>query len=514
MAKKAVDNKRSGTIGSANKNQSARPDSATPMRVEINRIRFYENNPRRSDNPEYDRIKASIRARGMDQPLIITARPGEDDFIVQAGGNTRLRILHELYEATSDERFYWAQCLYVPWEQESSVLLAHLRENELRGNLTFMDKAQAVFETKALIAQELNLEEISARRLATMLGERGYHLSYVVIALMGYAVWTLLPVMPMVLRAGLGKPQVEKIRALDSTARQVWDSRGLGDEAAYNEVFSALCRRCDGPDWDLDRLGHAIENEIAEAAEVSIQTIRMEMSGRLAGYEPALPGGYAEDEEPESPVLSSPDQVGGTNSNKEATSSEEGERDDPMPSESEVVDLSVEVPSEDAPVTAVGQTRLTDLKSLRGRAFALAGLLAQHHGIGDLIQPLPVKGLGFVVRDVPDPTLTDALDDAMRAQVSSVWWQLAACAEMTVAPLEELAPVLNSDTVLWRALEAGDMRMLFDRVWTADPGQQGYWLWRQLGVKDWQHFMNLMDNYRQLHEVAGAQNKPLWKTGR
>ncbi len=63
------------------------------LRVEITRIKCYERNPRRSKNPEFDRIKASILMNGMDQPLLITQRPGETDYIVQAGGNTRLQIL-------------------------------------------------------------------------------------------------------------------------------------------------------------------------------------------------------------------------------------------------------------------------------------------------------------------------------------------------------------------------------------------------------------------------------------
>jgi ParB family protein of integrating conjugative element (PFGI_1 class) len=116
------------------------------MQVEITRIKAYDRNPRRSDNPEYDRIKASIHADGMDQPLVITCRPGETDYVVHAGGNTRLRILQELYEETGDEAFYRVHCLYRPWNHESDVLLAHLRENDLRGGLSFIDKAQAVLD--------------------------------------------------------------------------------------------------------------------------------------------------------------------------------------------------------------------------------------------------------------------------------------------------------------------------------------------------------------------------------
>jgi len=134
--------------GSANTESSG----LEPMRIEISRIQPYERNPRRNKNPEYDRIRASIREAGMDQPLLITRRPGEDDFIVQGGGNTRLEILKELYTASQDQRFFWADCVFVEWESESTVLLAHLRENDLRGNLNFIERAQAVISIGNLLA--------------------------------------------------------------------------------------------------------------------------------------------------------------------------------------------------------------------------------------------------------------------------------------------------------------------------------------------------------------------------
>ena len=72
--------------------------------VDVACIRHYARNPRRQTNPEYQRIKASIRAEGLDQPLVITQEPGADDYVLHAGGNTRLRILKELYEETAEER--------------------------------------------------------------------------------------------------------------------------------------------------------------------------------------------------------------------------------------------------------------------------------------------------------------------------------------------------------------------------------------------------------------------------
>ncbi len=48
--------------------------------------------------------------------------------------------------------------VFRPWRRESDVLLAHLRENDLRGNLTFIDKARAVLDARQLIAAELECQ--------------------------------------------------------------------------------------------------------------------------------------------------------------------------------------------------------------------------------------------------------------------------------------------------------------------------------------------------------------------
>ena len=195
------------------------------LRVQITRIKCYERNPRRSKNPEFDRIKASILMSGMDQALLITQRPGETDYIVQAGGNTRLQILKELFEATGEERFLWVDCLFVEWDRESTVLMAHLRENELRGDLSFIDKARAVFDVKDIFTKELKVSSISHRELEVFLKEHGYSVSLGIISQMSYAVTVLLPLMPMILAAGLGKLQVQRIRDTERVGRQIWTLR-------------------------------------------------------------------------------------------------------------------------------------------------------------------------------------------------------------------------------------------------------------------------------------------------
>jgi len=152
----------------------------------------------------------------------------------------------------------------------------------------------------------------------------------------------------------------------------------------------------------------------------------------------------------------------------------------------------------------------TDLKSLRARAWTLASRLAQRNGFGDLVRALPGQGLGFLLTDVPDPALVEQLDEQALAQVSMIWWQLAAGCELTVAPIDLLLPALAEGSVLYRALEDQDAGLLFSSVWTLDPGHSGYRLWRCLDDKAWSDLLALMETYRALYRVAEAANQPLW----
>ena len=264
-------------------------DEATLLVLDVHRIQHYERNPRHGRNPEYDRIKDSIRSNGLDQPLVVTQRPGAVDYIVHAGGNTRLLILKELFDETDDVRFARVPCLFRPWSRESDVLLAHLRENDLRGSLTFIDKARAIHEAKQLLGEELGIKKVSQRRLETELGNAGYRISHALSCQMGYAVEKLLPLMPQALEAGMGKQQVLRIRALERAARIIWQQRCTSNDSEFDTVFAALCRRYDGPDWNTDILQGAIETEIAEEAETSIHTIRVALDAELKGREIVIP---------------------------------------------------------------------------------------------------------------------------------------------------------------------------------------------------------------------------------
>lgn len=134
------------------------------IELAVDDIRPYESNPRRADNARFAEIKESIRSSGIRSPLTVTRRPGEEHFIVEAGGNTRLLAIQQLWTETQDARFRKLGVLFRPWRCESHVLISHLIENELRGEMTFWDKATGVIALKARLEAEKGVA-LSLRQL-------------------------------------------------------------------------------------------------------------------------------------------------------------------------------------------------------------------------------------------------------------------------------------------------------------------------------------------------------------
>lgn len=256
------------------------PLTAQGMKLSVDRIDFYDRNPRHMRNAHYEEIKESIRSQGMQQPLVVTRRPGSERFMLRFGGNTRLSILRELFAETGDQRFQIVSCLFEPWTNETDVLVGHLIENETRGELSFIDKARAVRDAKLLIEAESH-EPVSKRQLAELLKGRGYRIQQPQISWYDYALDVLAEAIPTALESGIGNPQVRRLRQLDGAANIVWHRRQLGSLEIYRAVFGVALSSADGGDWDFERARRAVETALANRANVDTRLIVLELGTEL-----------------------------------------------------------------------------------------------------------------------------------------------------------------------------------------------------------------------------------------
>ncbi|MEA9976516.1 MULTISPECIES: ParB family protein [unclassified Pseudomonas] len=237
--------------------QLSDPVADTPMLIALDKLRPYEFNPRINRNPLFDQLKTSILNRGLDAPPPITRRPGEEFFIIRNGGNTRLAILNELWRETRDEQFLRIQCLFRPWPERGDIvaLTGHLAENDMHGELTFVERALSIERAKALYEQEA-AEPISQRELARRLAADGYPVSQPHISKMQDCVHFLLPAIPNLLYSGMGKPQIERLTNLRRTAAKSWAkySDSAANRIDFESLFSeVLASFDDGGEFKFDR---------------------------------------------------------------------------------------------------------------------------------------------------------------------------------------------------------------------------------------------------------------------
>jgi ParB family protein of integrating conjugative element (PFGI_1 class) len=273
------------------------PRTESQIELSIDEIRPYENNPRRSTNAKFDDIKESIRTSGLRSPLTVTRRPGESHFIVEAGGNTRLLALRQLWTETRDPRYRKLVVLFRPWRSESHVLTAHLIENEQRGEMTFWDKASGIVALKSRLeaeqARTLTLrpfeDALHAVGLSVNTATLGLHLFATerlrtlgesVADLSGLDVKTMQPRLNALKRYAQGRTSIAEDDLYANVFEPVF--RRIAEQYPHSGTFSvaATCEACEAA---LARhLGESVE-ALREALPIVGRSVKSDLSVSTTG---------------------------------------------------------------------------------------------------------------------------------------------------------------------------------------------------------------------------------------
>ncbi|MBW5818544.1 ParB family protein [Yersinia kristensenii] len=243
--------KRGHTPRATSNNVAILPVSEIPLNLTLAQLRPNPDNPRTSRNPKYEEIKASIRARGLDSIPKVTKDPEneEDVYIFSDGGNTRYSILMELWTETQDERFHHIQCIFKPWPGRLQCLIGHLAENDVRGDLLFIEKALGIAKVRSIYEKQLG-KTISQRELESLLRTDGYPITQSNISRMNYTVEYLYPYIPTLLNSGMGRPQIIQLIALRTTAQKSWEHFSINYDFTekFDDVFGQVCQDLDNPE--------------------------------------------------------------------------------------------------------------------------------------------------------------------------------------------------------------------------------------------------------------------------
>lgn len=228
-------------------------------------------NPRKSRNPRYDDIKASVRSQGLNSIPLVTRDPRlpEGMWTFSDGGNTRYAIMRELWNETGDPRFYRMTCVVKPWAGRFQCLTGHLVENETHGQLTFIDKALSVQDARQLLEDERG-KKVSLRELAVALAQHGLPVHYSSVSRMEDVIRHIYPWMPELLRSGFGGQELRKLIKLRSSAESVWEKfqaeKFVETKEDFTSVFGQCCRKFDSPDlWSLEMFTDELIGDLTEA---------------------------------------------------------------------------------------------------------------------------------------------------------------------------------------------------------------------------------------------------------
>ncbi|MCF8796311.1 ParB family protein [Xanthomonas campestris] len=259
------------------------PIADTPMVVTLDQLRPYDHDPRKKRNSAYDEIKASIRERGLDAAPAITRRPGDTYYIIRNGGNTRLAILRELWAETKDESFFRISCLFRPWPARGEIvaLTGHLAENELRGGLTFIERALGVEKAREFYEEESGAT-LSQSELARRLVADGYPVQQSHISRMADAVRYLLPAIPTVLYGGLGRHQVERLSVMRKACERTWEyyAKGRSLQLDFDNFFQEVLSQFDtqADEFAPQRVQDELIGQMSELLGVNYDVLALDLT--------------------------------------------------------------------------------------------------------------------------------------------------------------------------------------------------------------------------------------------
>ena len=499
------------------------PIVPTQLLLDVTQIRRYEQDPRQHANPQFEEIKASILAQGgINNPLTVTRRPGEEHYIIEAGGNTRLRALQELWEATGDERFHYTHVLFKPWESESQILTRHLIENELRGEMLFVDKARGLEALRRQWAAESGLDDLSRGEFHRRLKAAGFTISERAITRLRFTAQIAASLPEATADPSFGREVVDRVMALHGAARRFWADNALL-EAEFPAAWDRALTESDSPEFSLVALQHNLACILGEwvsgkdAGDISLeldcliyerrgeaQTETLPPSppvtastGTLAETE-AYPEDSAPDAQPESPSgwpgadygepeptpwLGDPDAAEPESTALGAVDPGKGHTDAPR--------------GEFGPGAIPSPIPVNDLKSLKARAYVLAQRIAQHYRMGPIIAPAPQTHFGFILTDFPD----NVDETPQHIPIAQVWWLLYGLChqeDIEAALLDRLAPADSEFRLVAPSLDPLELAgILLDKA----PPLNGAVFMRAISTiegRELQDIIDLMATYREL----------------
>ncbi|MDS9816471.1 hypothetical protein RMH71_30940, partial [Pseudomonas aeruginosa] len=174
-------------------------------------------------------------------------------------------------------------CLFRPWPSRGEVVMltGHLAENELRGGLTFIERALGVEKAREFYEQEGGTA-LSQSELARRLAADGFPVQQSHISRMNDAVQYLLPAIPTVLYGGLGRHQVERLSVMRKACMLAWERYAKGHPLVqdFDEFFQEVLSQFDvqADEFSAQRVQDELIGQMAEMLGVDYDVLALDMT--------------------------------------------------------------------------------------------------------------------------------------------------------------------------------------------------------------------------------------------
>ncbi len=519
----------------------------TLLCLPISEIQPYEKNPRRVENPNFSKIKESIAQSGLNQPLVVTQRPGHVKFIVYKGGNTRLRAITELFAETGDFRFRFIECSFVPWSgYESDAIIGHLLENEMRKSLCFIDKAYGI---KCAI-EHLHLESkenknLSIRAIHSILVARGYSIPLSTLSVMLFAAETVEPFLATDACVSMGRRSMEKLRKLQKAFIKACKEFELSNEQAKNLFIKGL-QDYSAPQWNYWLFRRSVEAKLSEHKATSVQDVSLRLNGYLNLSSKPLNETFEkvkdniEKEEKRqkfkiecTKMVHEVSVRPANTSKKEYTMHQNGASESFVP-----LTLGVNLPSisdvngaprDKNPVSRSKQQSVQitalnrELEELRKHAYRIASRIAKRHGFfvnpktkRSIIAETEDWGVGYLVIDYPPATERASTTEV--AHRDALWWLLLEYSDLqwAIKCARPFTAKVIGNTDLLNYIKTGDPKTIIlhakSKMQCTFPHLGLVSLChRRLSDDSWQDLDSLTDTYRSIQQLANNNNINLFR---
>ncbi len=522
-------------------------NSQALITLKADEIDTYDKNPRRAQNPQFAAIKQSILNNGMNQPLVVTKRPGSSRYMVYKGGNTRLAALRELYTETQQKKFNLVQCSFQPWSGfESDAIIGHLQENQIRKSLCFLDRAYGVKIALEYLSKEAG-RLLSLRESLPLIVRKGFPVTLSTLSIMSYAVNAIEPFLNYEIAINMSRRHFQNLRRLENCYSSLCEELGI-PKLDRKILFRRTLKIYNEQMWSLDTFRRSLESIVAHDQSKSVQDIALRLENYLNVSSLPLSDKPEDNsikilqendiqwpDQPRSKMVheggvyqvNTPKNGSFVHQNG-ARKGKQGLKENsqfvpklsqkrPDRHQSVIPDLTVEcsIPNESEP--------LVQIRSLQQQAYSIAWSVAKRHeflSADKSMSPVVAKtenwGIGYLICDFPIPLKNiSATHSGMR---DALWWVLLELCDLQWAVSCSRPTVENivEHSSLQVYVKSGNAKTLYllakDKMKCIYPhlGLVTFCL-RLLDEESWNDIERLAHVYRSLHHLARKNNIDLFQ---